>query len=72
MAYLWPNFKSKAAAKRALKEGKDIGVFQRNADITGAVIPDNGEVSIEGPHFPQAHSWYGTATLENGKVVKIK
>lgn len=69
--YISPNLKSKAAIKRAIAAGTTITVYQPN-DMFGAVIPDNGEVVVEGPHFPEPHKWYGKATLKDGKVVSIK
>ena len=65
--YLSPNFKSKAAAKKAIAAGEVVSVF---APGLGSV-PENGRVTIEGPHYPKPHSFYGSAFIENGKVVKI-
>lgn len=65
--YLSPNFKSKAAAKRAIAEGKVVTVFAPGL----GEVPENGRASIEGPHYPKPHTFYGTAFIENGKVVKI-
>ena len=72
MAYVSPNFKTKKALREAIAAGKDIVVFQPNIDITGAKVPDNGVVYLEGPHYPARHSWYAVGTMENGKLVKIK
>jgi hypothetical protein len=38
----------------------------------GPDVPPNGTVCIEGPHYPEPHRWYATATLQNGVVVKVK
>lgn len=62
------NFKSKAEAKRAIAAGQQFGC---HAPGLGSV-PENGTCSIEGPHYPKPHSWYGTATLVNGVVTAIK
>lgn len=32
----------------------------------------NGTECVEGPHYPQPHSWYATATVADGVVVKVK
>lgn len=66
--YLSPNFKSKAAAKRAIAEGKTVTVF--NPGFIGTA-PENGTVSFEGPHYPEPHKFYGRATIVNGRVTKI-
>lgn len=69
--YVSPNFKSKAALKRAIAAGEDITIFQPNNDIFNGVIPINGKVAVEGPHYPEPHRWYGQVILEDGKVVKV-
>lgn len=69
--YVSPNFPSKAAIKRAIAAGETITVFQPN-NIFGIVPPENGTVTVEGPHYPKPHRWYGKATLKDGKVVNIK
>jgi len=32
----------------------------------------DGEVSLEGPHYPEPHRWYARATIEGGVIVKVK
>jgi hypothetical protein len=69
--YVRPNFKTKKALKDAIKKGQKVTVFQPN-DIFGTPIPENGEVAVEGPHYPEPHKWYATATIQNGVVTKVK
>lgn len=64
------NFKTKKALKDAIASGKRVSVWQ--AGPFGGDVPQNGNVCIEGPHYPEPHRWYATATLENGRVVKVK
>ena len=33
--------------------------------------PRNGEVFLEGPHYPRPHKWYVRAIMKDGKVIKI-
>lgn len=61
------NFKSKAAAKRAIADGTQFGCYPPGLGS----VPENGTCSVEGPWFPAAHTWYGTATLKDGVVVKL-
>lgn len=67
------NFKTKKAFKEAVAKsidgtGPKVEVF--HPGIQGRT---SGVVCIEGPHYPQAHSWYATATIENMVVVgKVK
>jgi hypothetical protein len=68
MAYVNPNFPSKAALKRALAEGKSVSVFQPALGD----VPENGTISLEGPHYPKPHTWYATGTMKDGKLVNVK
>jgi len=67
MAYVSPNFKTKKALKEALAAGQPIEVFQPGL----GVIPHNGKVTLEGPHYPQPHTWYAIATIVDGKLTKV-
>lgn len=65
--YVDPNFKSKAALKAAVKEGMDVFVFSPGP----FPCPENGEVSVEGPHYPKPHSWYARVEVKDGRVTKV-
>lgn len=65
------NFKTKKALKEAVANGRQVGVFQPN-DMFGIPPRTAGECSVEGPHYPAAHTWYARVTLENGVIVKVK
>jgi hypothetical protein len=69
--YASKDFKTKKAFKEAIAAGKKITVYEPNSDLTGAVVPQNGKVAIEGPHFPASHTWWATATLKSGYVIKV-
>ena len=66
--YVSPNFKSKAALKRAVANGEKVRVFAPGLGTVNA----NGVNTVEGPHYPAPHTWYGQVTCENGVVVKVK
>ncbi len=68
MAYVSPNFKSKAALKRALAAGENV-VCISNSEYHQP--PANGFDYVEGPHFPAPHSWYGKVKIENSRVVSV-
>ena len=68
--YTVTNYKTKKSLREALTNGESVEVFQ-----PGGLFPAqrNGVIGLEGPHYPQPHSWYATATIENGFIVgKIK
>jgi hypothetical protein len=69
--YCSPNYKTKKALKEAISAGKRVTVFQPNGEIFGAVPPRNGQVTLEGPHYPEPHRWYAKATVQDGIVVKV-
>jgi len=68
--YVRPNFQSKSALKAALVRGERIIAFQPNSLFPSANTTD-GEVSIEGPHSPEPHTWYARARLLNGIVEEV-
>ena len=68
MAYATGNPKTKAELKRRVAAGKVVEVFQPGL----GTVPENGEISVEGPHFPQPHRWYARVTIKDGVVVKVK
>ncbi len=65
------NFKSKKALKEAVSKGETVTVFQPN-DMFINKPQTEGIVFLEGPHYPEPHRWYAEATLQSGKVVKVK
>jgi hypothetical protein len=64
------NFKTKKALKEAVLSGKKVRVFQPG--LFGGNEPTDGNVAVEGPHYPEPHRWYAEVTLKNGIVVKVK
>jgi hypothetical protein len=66
--YTERDFKTKKAVKTAIAAGERIGVYSPGIGN----VPENGRVSLEGPHFPKPHTWYGTGTVRDGLLVAIK
>jgi len=64
------NFKTKKAFKEAVANGRNVTVFQPGP--FGGSAPRDGEVTIEGPHYPEPHRWYARAVLADGVVTKVK
>ena len=63
------NFKTKKEFKEFVNNGGQVSIYQPGP--FGGNEPTNGKIAIEGPHFPQPHRWYATATIKNGLVVKV-
>lgn len=70
--YTVMNFKSKKALKEAVAAGEPVRVFQPNGDLFNVVVPTEGTVFLEGPHYPKPHSWYAQAELKGGLIIKVK
>ena len=66
--YCLPNFKTKKALKEAVAAGKKVTVFSPGP----FPCSQNGDITLEGPHYPEPHRWYAQAVVENGVVVKVK
>jgi hypothetical protein len=70
--YTDQDFKTKKQLKEAVVAGRQVRVYQPNSDLTGAIVPDNGRVTLEGPHYPAPHTWYAQAKLVDGIIVEVK
>ena len=68
MAYADINFKTKKALKEAIAAGRVVGVFSPGP----FPVERNGTVSLEGPHYPQAHTWYARAVIVDGLIKSVK
>lgn len=68
--YTTTNYKSKKAIKDAIVAGVKITIYQPGP--FGGNEPKDGSVTLEGPHYPEPHRWYATATIKNGLVVAVK
>jgi hypothetical protein len=82
MAYTERNFKSKKELKTAVAEYLSTANKSSNLYNSSAVRcfqpglgPDlsnfTGRVALEGPHYPKPHSWYASAEMRDGIVVKV-
>ena len=66
--YCSPNFKTKKALKEAVANGEKVTVFSPGP----FPCPQDGSITLEGPHYPEPHRWYASVIVENGRVVKVK
>lgn len=76
MAYTVINFKTKKGLKLAVEHYKDDNSAPAVRCYQPGLGPDlsnfTGRVALEGPHYPAAHTWYASAELKDGVVVKVK
>ena len=70
--YTIENFKTKKALKEAVAAGKSVGIYQPGCLDKNDYTKYSGTATLEGPHYPAPHRWYAQATLENGRIVKVK
>lgn len=68
MTYIHGNPKTKKLLKTWLKEGVRPRVFQPGP--FGPAVKD-GVVAVEGPHYPQPHTWYAQVEVRDGEVVRV-
>jgi hypothetical protein len=73
--YTSTNFRTKKAVKDAVmlwatKDGPAVTYYQTGP--FGGNEPTEGIIYLEGPHFPEPHRWYAQATVEDGKIIKVK
>ena len=48
--------------------GAKVGLY-----APGIGMPkQNGTEYVEGPHYPQPHTWYAEVEMKDGIVVKVK
>jgi len=69
MAYVYGNPKSKADLKRRLAAGEKLEVYQPGGAFPLNVGPDGGSVSLEGPHYPKAHTWYARVQVDGNHII---
>lgn len=69
MAYATVNFQTKREFKEAVKAGKTIKLFNPSGQFP---TTSNGSEYVEGPHYPQAHTWYAEVQVRGGIVVSVK
>jgi len=62
------NYKTKKALREAISNGVTVTVFQPGGMFPSAT---DGNVSLEGPHYPLPHKWYARAKIANGAIVKL-
>jgi len=67
--YTCKNYKTKKALKEDVAAGVQVETFQPGGMFEAT---KNGTVCLEGPHYPQPHTWYATATIKDGIVQSVK
>ncbi len=68
--YTRKNFRTKKALKEAVAAGEKIEVFQPGGMFEGKT---DGSIALEGPHFPEPHKWYASATIKDSVIIgKVK
>lgn len=68
--YCTENFKTKKALKEAVASGRKIGFYQPGP-FRGNEQKD-GNIYLEGPHYPEPHTWYAEAVVKDGYIISVK
>ena len=62
------NFKTKKELKEAVASGQKISIF-----APGLGQPQlDGLEYVEGPHYPEAHTWYAEVVMKDGFIESVK
>ena len=64
------NFKTKKQLKEAVAAGETVTYYQPGP--FGGQEPTDGEITIEGPHYPDPHRWWARCKVANGRIVSVK
>lgn len=64
--YTVTNFKSKKALKEAVASGQKVETYQPGGIFEAK---RDGQIALEGPHYPEPHRWYASATVKDGVIV---
>ena len=67
--YTVKNYRTKKALREAVAGGEQVDNYQ-----PGGFFPAqrDGTVYLEGPHYPQAHTWYAQAVVKDGIIQSVK
>lgn len=68
--YTDKNYRTKKALKEDVAAGKEVTVYDNS--LFAKPGPINGNVTLEGPHYPEPHKWYAQATVVDGVITKVK
>jgi len=66
--YTVKNYPTKKALLEDFKAGVKIETYQPGGMFEAQ---REGQICIEGPHYPKPHKFYLGAVIENGVIVKI-
>jgi len=68
------NFRTKKELKEAVAMGEEVRILQPVGFFNPPEASPgySGIAFLEGPHYPKPHTWYAKATLQGGKVIKVK
>ena len=69
MAYVDPNYMTKKDFLKAVKSGEQLRPYSPGGMFPN---PQNGNVCIEGPHYPKPHRWYASTVVKDGVIVSAK
>jgi hypothetical protein len=69
MAYTYKNFRTKKQLKEAVAAGQKLRIYNPSGMFP---TKENGQETVEGPHYPEPHRWYAAVTMVNGIITKVK
>jgi hypothetical protein len=67
--YTEKNYRTKKELIADVKNGVEVFTYQPGGMFPGKT---DGNVCLEGPHYPEPHKWYASAVIKDKKVIKVK
>jgi hypothetical protein len=65
--YVEPNFKTLKALREAVAAGTPVHIFSPGP----FPAKQDGQETVEGPHYPEPHRWYARVLVEGGRVKRV-
>lgn len=65
--YVSGNPKTKKMLKDMVASGRPVYI----KSVSLHPEPTSGDMSVEGPHYPQPHAWYARVRVKDGVIVKV-
>ena len=67
--YTDKNYQTKKALKEDVAKGVKVSSYQPGGMFPA---PTDGNITVEGPHYPKPHRWYASCVAKDGYIISVK